>query len=742
MNPKIPFRINYPLDILDTSKKIDFNDENNLRKLFSRNIFYYRHKSLKINVLKNRYKILLKLAKEVLKLIHQNIPSREVLSISAFGSALFSRTPSDFDFLVIVKGNVFLLEEKKIYLKNKGHTLKYSVGVSIKGLDNLSYGIFDLKSKISALQQSQVINRTAILLFRRHLPIIGYDFFENKDVFLNNIYAQISDLLTNTYNLYYLKNNRHHLKDFERAKKILSRLCEAVSYLVFDCKDLEVKRLRKKIFSYYHKKNISFLKSKRIFEEFKTLYDNKAKKLESRILREMLFKIDDAQMQQIFRKTRYLLIKKKIGKFLPVIAKIVDSSGEVISSSKRIKKSIKSVTPIHAEICAIRSAKARKKTNWKDYTLYCSLEPCAACAKAISEAGIKKVVYCLADPLLSYYGRKRDYYYKKNISFYRHNSADLTEKFQRIYFRLYNKNKQLNSQRRFQILDVLLDKRLMENITNRLERYWKCIGLPHKWIRPILDTLLNNYSNEDLAVEMVRKKFPSISDQNSLDYSEKLFMWRQTKIKNLARRINKHLVGPVIGDVGGRVDDLVKEFSAINSSVKKAYITDIDYFSEESMNHKINFIVQPSKTKLPFVKGSINTIILSMVLHHLKNLDQINLIKSAGSSLNKGGRVILIEDTYPNHPKIKGLNKNIADFLRFNSDEKKKILSFYDWFGNRLMRNRDSMFLPYNYKTMEGWKSLFERYGLVQIDSKFIKENLSHPDLFPPKAIMVFQKMR
>ncbi len=46
----------------------------------------------------------------------------------------------------------------------------------------------------------------------------------------------------------------------------------------------------------------------------------------------------------------------------------------------------------------------------------------------------------------------------------------------------------------------------------------------------------------------------------------------------------------------------------------------------------------------------------------------------------------------------------------------------------------------YNYKTIEQWKKIFEKYGMEQINSKFIKENRSHPDIFPPKAILVFQK--
>ena len=80
------------------------------------------------------------------------------------------------------------------------------------------------------------------------------------------------------------------------------------------------------------------------------------------------------------------------------------------------------------------------------------------------------------------------------------------------------------------------------------------------------------------------------------------------------------------------------------------------------------------------------------------------------------------------------------DFLKFKSRDKKRILYFYDWFGNRLMRNRDNTPLFHNYRTIEEWKNVFERYGMKQIKSEFIKENKLHPDIFPPKAILVFQK--
>ena len=81
---------------------------------------------------------------------------------------------------------------------------------------------------------------------------------------------------------------------------------------------------------------------------------------------------------------------------LPVSAIIVDPVNKKVISAciNQTKKN-----PIlHAEINAI--LKALKLTNSKrldKFDLYCSLEPCAMCASAISISRIRRVYFCLED---------------------------------------------------------------------------------------------------------------------------------------------------------------------------------------------------------------------------------------------------------------------------------------------------------------------------------------------------------
>ncbi len=571
MENRIPFMIDFPIKVLDKSKKINFTDKSNRTKLFRRNIYYNKN-----HLMEKRYKIYLSLAQKISELVKKEYKLPNILNISVFGSSLYSPNPKDFDFLIITKRNLFSYQKMKLIIKENGKNIRYSVGISVKGIENLSKGVFDIKSKIPINFQVQVIYRTVISLFKRHVPIIGYDFVKNRKLLFNNIYGQVSDLLNNAYELYYLKNKELKLNNKKRAQKILSRLYEAVSYVNLLEKNTILGKFRRKIFSQI-KNKISLRDAQKTFDDVFFLYQKKTSKL-----------------------------------------------------------------------------------------------------------------------------------YK-------------------------------NSRDKGKILRVLLDDKLKYNIEERLENYWRYAGLPYQWIHTILDILSKYYYDEDLVIKRIRKKFPSIQNENSLDYSQKLKEFRKIKVKNLAKRIKRDISGISIADVGGRTDDFVEQILLLNKSIKKAYVTDLFSFTSRSKNPKINFVVQSSLTKIPFTRKSLDTIILSMVFHHLNSKYQKEMIKNLNSYLRNKGKIILIEDTYPEKTNISKCSRITKEFLSFKPSEKKKILYFYDWFGNRLMRNRDNINLTNSYKTMEGWKSFFEKNGMKQIRSEFIKENPTSPDIFPPKAIIVFQ---
>ncbi len=83
----------------------------------------------------------------------------------------------------------------------------------------------------------------------------------------------------------------------------------------------------------------------------------------------------------------------------PIGCVIVDGAGEVIAEGANAPIATHDPTA-HAEIIALRQAAAALE-NYRlkpGLTLYVTLEPCAMCAGAISNARINRLVYGASDP--------------------------------------------------------------------------------------------------------------------------------------------------------------------------------------------------------------------------------------------------------------------------------------------------------------------------------------------------------
>ena len=83
----------------------------------------------------------------------------------------------------------------------------------------------------------------------------------------------------------------------------------------------------------------------------------------------------------------------------PIGAVLVDANGEVIAAAGNAPIATHDPTG-HAEIRVLRAA-AQKLGNYRlvDTTLYVTLEPCAMCAGAISNARVKRLVIAARDEI-------------------------------------------------------------------------------------------------------------------------------------------------------------------------------------------------------------------------------------------------------------------------------------------------------------------------------------------------------
>jgi len=273
MLTKIPFNINYPLEIFHPTKEINFENENERTELFKRNIYYKLFGDKKNTLLENKQEIFFNLGKKVSEYMKINYPDLETLNLSLFGSSSVLKNPGDYDFLAITTGNTFLLDEPILNLNEQ----KIQTGISIKGIDNYVQGFKKTDNSIQSNRLEQIIDRTAISLFRRHLPLFGKDFINNEKEFLNNAYAQVSDLVNNAYDLFYLEQENYFISEEKRAKKMLTRCYEATSYMGSVDSDEKIQEIRKELYLAL-KEKLELKKSKRIFEKFGKLYESKIKK--------------------------------------------------------------------------------------------------------------------------------------------------------------------------------------------------------------------------------------------------------------------------------------------------------------------------------------------------------------------------------------------------------------------------------------------------------------------------------
>lgn len=274
MFTKIPFRVDYPLEVFHPTKSINFGDIEERENLFQRNIYHYLFDKKRNKILERKNKTFSNLNEMVLDYMSVNYPNLEVLSTSIFGSSLFLENPGDYDFLAITNGDICLLNEFILNLNGKD----IQMGISIKGVDNYLRG-FKNPNNIKNNPLEQVIDRTTISLFRRHLPISGKDFLNNGQQFFKNAYAQVSDLIHNSYNLFYLENGIG-MKEDKRARKMLSRCYEATFYMGAIDPSVEVDKIRKKIYFMITNK-VKLEESKEIFDEFTSLYEKKVSKVKS-----------------------------------------------------------------------------------------------------------------------------------------------------------------------------------------------------------------------------------------------------------------------------------------------------------------------------------------------------------------------------------------------------------------------------------------------------------------------------
>jgi tRNA(adenine34) deaminase len=103
---------------------------------------------------------------------------------------------------------------------------------------------------------------------------------------------------------------------------------------------------------------------------------------------------DETQMALALIEARVAALRGEV----PVGCVLVDAGGEVVARGHNLRELLDDPTA-HAEVVAMRKAAFDRRT-WRldGLTAYVTLEPCAMCAGAFTNARITRVVYGCDDP--------------------------------------------------------------------------------------------------------------------------------------------------------------------------------------------------------------------------------------------------------------------------------------------------------------------------------------------------------
>ena len=126
------------------------------------------------------------------------------------------------------------------------------------------------------------------------------------------------------------------------------------------------------------------------------------------------------------------------------------------------------------------------------------------------------------------------------------------------------------------------------------------------------------------------------------------------------------------------------------------------------LNHNNHNFCLCSGENLAFKSGSFDVVFLIFTLHHITN--PMRALQEGLRVANK--RLIVLEDVYQNQPEL-------------------KLLKILDWYGNILI-SKDMNF-PFNFKTENEWKSVFE-----SLDTKLITVESIRPTAWRPSRHRLF----
>jgi 2-polyprenyl-3-methyl-5-hydroxy-6-metoxy-1,4-benzoquinol methylase len=179
-----------------------------------------------------------------------------------------------------------------------------------------------------------------------------------------------------------------------------------------------------------------------------------------------------------------------------------------------------------------------------------------------------------------------------------------------------------------------------------------------------------------------------------------------------------------------------KDYESVSSLLKGKIIHDFGcdggFFSLELLRNGYNVVLSDvvdhripevkhlafhhmkNPTDVGFLSDTVDTTIVKTVLHHI---DKKYLLKVLTKLKKTGSRIIVEEDIYGAPSFMKDASdklisqKNFKEFASMSLEEQYQYCTLTDYFSNAVIYGRPDITFPFNFKTVDEWKSIFKSAG-------------------------------
>ena len=142
---------------------------------------------------------------------------------------------------------------------------------------------------------------------------------------------------------------------------------------------------------------------------------------------------------------------------------------------------------------------------------------------------------------------------------------------------------------------------------------------------------------------------------------------------------------------------------------------------DDIASEHVRFEVVQEANFLSFLeKEKPDIVTATWIFHHMEYDQQKRYITSLYKVLNKGATLVVLEDSYSEVLPPELGQERFEAFMKWSVDDRRMIMGAYDWIANRIFSMRTTIPVPFAYRTVEGWKELFEEIGFTVTKTRFL----------------------